>query len=334
MGIDNNSFVDSPPLRPTPPPPPPPPPLLRRLSETNAATTLAFFKQQSPPKPQHVPLPPQARTPSATGPSLSHQGPPSRSSSSLGQDELSGGTGVLAPMRRKQKYTIKNIEAWGERHGRPAAHDANGRALWKRPSDGRLVYLTCPVSSCGKGDFVTLHGFMCHLTKKHKDRTLGSQARALEVCGVEYDRDGLSLAEPVSAVHSTTITPSPEQDLSTLAAAAFGVKSEFPMPADDTNAKQPLTPAANANGGAVWNNTQSPLSSSSSTRKNQVIDCDSASPEREQASRDYVSSTSSTSSAHELDHEHAQSLLAAATSGIRSAERGSPLGRCKKEEAS
>lgn len=28
---------------------------------------------------------------------------------------------------------------------------------------------------------------MCHLTKKHKDRTLGSQSRALEVCGVVYD---------------------------------------------------------------------------------------------------------------------------------------------------
>lgn len=90
-------------------------------------------------------------------------------------------------MRRKQKYTIKNVEAWGERHGRPASHDPAGRALWKRPSDGRLVYLTCPVRGCGKADFVTLHGFMCHLTKKHKDRSLGSQSRALELCGVVFD---------------------------------------------------------------------------------------------------------------------------------------------------
>lgn len=28
---------------------------------------------------------------------------------------------------------------------------------------------------------------MCHLTKKHKDRSLGSQSRALEVCGVVFD---------------------------------------------------------------------------------------------------------------------------------------------------
>lgn len=43
------------------------------------------------------------------------------------------------------------------------------------------------MQGCGKADFVTLHGFMCHLTKKHKDRTLGSQSRALEVCGVVFD---------------------------------------------------------------------------------------------------------------------------------------------------
>ncbi|PWY73719.1 hypothetical protein BO70DRAFT_111851 [Aspergillus heteromorphus CBS 117.55] len=163
MGLGyNNASLDSPPLRPTPP---------RRLSETNAATTLAFFKQQSPPEPRPIPPRRPPRAPAASSPSQHiHHDP-------------TGATSI----RRKQKYTIKNVEAWGERHGRPAAHDPSGRALWKRPSDGSLVYLTCPVSGCGKADFVTLHGFMCHLTKKHKDRSLGSQSRALEVCGIVFD---------------------------------------------------------------------------------------------------------------------------------------------------
>ncbi|THC97247.1 hypothetical protein EYZ11_003300 [Aspergillus tanneri] len=161
MGLGYNAGMDSPPLRPTPP---------RRLSETNAATTLAFFKQQSPPEPRPIP-PPPVQAPS-------HHPPPQHI-----HHDPTGATSI----RRKQKYTIKNVEAWGERHGRPAAHDPSGRALWKRPSDGSLVYLTCPVTGCGKADFVTLHGFMCHLTKKHKDRSLGSQSRALEVCGVVYD---------------------------------------------------------------------------------------------------------------------------------------------------
>lgn len=161
MGLGFNAVMDSPPLRPTPP---------RRLSETNAATTLAFFKQQSPPEPRPIPPPPvQAPPPHPPPQHIPH--------------DPTGATSI----RRKQKYTIKNVEAWGERHGRPAAHDPSGRALWKRPSDGSLVYLTCPVAGCGKSDFVTLHGFMCHLTKKHKDRSLGSQSRALEVCGIVYD---------------------------------------------------------------------------------------------------------------------------------------------------
>ena len=163
MGLGLNAAMDSPPLRPTPP---------RRLSETNAATTLVFFKQQSPMDPR-PPQPPAA----APAPAPPAQLPPHP----IPQEPAVGS------IRRKQKYTIKNVEAWGERHGRPASHDPSGRALWKRPSDGSLVYLTCPVPGCGKADFVTLHGFMCHLTKKHKDRSLGSQSRALELCGVVYD---------------------------------------------------------------------------------------------------------------------------------------------------
>lgn len=167
----------------------PPAPAPRRLSETSAATTLAFFKQQTPPEPRPSELrpPPQhqhQRQSQNPSPPIIIQQPtpmaPAPSTSIMSNPH--GNT-----FRKKQKYTIKNAEAWGERHGRPATYDAEGRALWKRPSDGRLVYLDCPAPDCGKSDFVTLHGFMCHLTKKHKDRTLGSQSRALEVCGTVYD---------------------------------------------------------------------------------------------------------------------------------------------------
>ncbi|KAJ5569782.1 uncharacterized protein N7459_009212 [Penicillium hispanicum] len=186
MGLGPHAPSDSPPLRPTPP---------RRLSETSAATTLAFFKQQSPPEPRQVPLPPvsQGQPPPPMAPPVHmhhpahhpphHPHPPPPSQHPIVPHDPNGAGSI----RRKQKYTIKNVEAWGERHGRPAAYDPSGRALWKRPSDGSLVYLTCPIQGCGKSDFVTLHGFMCHLTKKHKDRTLGSQSRALEICGIVYD---------------------------------------------------------------------------------------------------------------------------------------------------
>lgn len=169
MGLTCDSQNDSPPR-----------PMPRRLSETNAATALAIFKQQTPPEPRPAPTPIIQQPPQIMNPNVG-----SGTSTSTGTSAGTGnGTGTF---RKKQKYTIKNAEAWGERHGRPAAYDPAGRALWKRPSDGRLVYLDCPVPSCGKSDFVTLHGFMCHLTKKHKDRSLGSQSRALDICGTVYD---------------------------------------------------------------------------------------------------------------------------------------------------
>ncbi|CAI7673245.1 unnamed protein product [Penicillium manginii] len=231
MGLGPNAAAESPPLRPTPP---------RRLSETSAATTLAFFKQQSPPEPRQVPLPPSASQTPVPPPTMPppthmhqpqphphphhtpphhhahpHHAPPPPPSHQhqhqhhiqhqqpqVLQEALNAGS-----IRRKQKYTIKNVEAWGERHGRPAAHDPSGRALWKRPSDGSLVYLTCPIDGCGKSDFVTLHGFMCHLTKKHKDRTLGSQSRALELCGIVYDPN--APLPPVTASNRGSMEDSP-----------------------------------------------------------------------------------------------------------------------------
>ncbi|KAH8690805.1 hypothetical protein BGW36DRAFT_364365 [Talaromyces proteolyticus] len=165
----------------------PPPPTPRRLSETSAATTLAFFKQQSPPEPR----PPASAEMRPPPPAIIQQptpmvapGPIVNMNMNMSMNGSGAGTGTF---RKKQKYTIKNAEAWGERHGRPATYDPAGRALWKRPSDGQLVYLDCPAPDCGKSDFVTLHGFMCHLTKKHKDRSLGSQSRALDLCGTVYD---------------------------------------------------------------------------------------------------------------------------------------------------
>lgn len=44
---------------------------------------------------------------------------------------------------------------------------------------------------------------MCHLTKKHKDRTLGSQSRALELCGIVYDPNA-PLPPPATSNRAST----------------------------------------------------------------------------------------------------------------------------------
>ncbi|KAJ5808831.1 hypothetical protein N7474_010100 [Penicillium riverlandense] len=71
-----------------------------------------------------------------------------------------------------------------KRHGRPIGCDSMGRPLWKRQSDGELVYIACPV--CGKDSFGTLHGIMCHLKAKHKNRKRPERSKLLDVCGTVF----------------------------------------------------------------------------------------------------------------------------------------------------
>ncbi|QKX54808.1 uncharacterized protein TRUGW13939_01897 [Talaromyces rugulosus] len=230
----------------------PPQPPSRRLSETSAATTLAFFKQQSPPEPRQPemrPPPPttiiqqqqpqqqQQQQPSQQQQQQQQPPPPApmattaaRAGPMLSMNMSMNGPG---PFRKKQKYTIKNAEAWGERHGRPATRDPAGRALWKRPSDGQLVYLDCPSPDCGKSDFLTLHGFMCHLTKKHKDRSMGSQSRALDLCGTVYDpnapraqRPGMKRGSTEGSAAGSMHTEEPEDDFSSGSDDEHGSRSQ------------------------------------------------------------------------------------------------------------
>ncbi|RAH47050.1 uncharacterized protein BO95DRAFT_441491 [Aspergillus brunneoviolaceus CBS 621.78] len=270
MGLGYNAGMDSPPLRPTPP---------RRLSETNAATTLAFFKQQSPPEPRPIPPPPtQAPAP--------HVPPPPPAPQHIHHDPT-GATSI----RRKQKYTIKNVEAWGERHGRPAAHDPSGRALWKRPSDGSLVYLTCPVSGCGKADFVTLHGFMCHLTKKHKDRSLGSQSRALEVCGLVYDPN--APLPPVANINRASTEESRlesgptdhegyQQDIEYSSASDEEESHDIPVKTESTDRTLPAPPVMTMPPVPDQHQLQARLNGSTKQSISSIIDRDPESDPREQ----------------------------------------------------
>lgn len=93
---------------------------------------------------------------------------------------------MLASSAASKNTPSKTFQAWGERHGRPAAHVPSGRTLLERPSDGSFVYTTCFFSGRAKSDFVTLHGFIGHQTKKHRNRTVGSESPALEMCGIVY----------------------------------------------------------------------------------------------------------------------------------------------------
>jgi hypothetical protein len=94
--------------------------------------------------------------------------------------------------RQRKKYSIRNPESYDNRHAPADGFDKIGRALWKRPSDGVMVNITCPFSECGKSDFRTIHGFTCHMTRVHKDKRSRSHTSVIETFGSESPFAGSS----------------------------------------------------------------------------------------------------------------------------------------------
>lgn len=71
--------------------------------------------------------------------------------------------------------------------GRPAAHDSQGRALFTRPSDGKLVYLRCYVPGCERTVFESVQALRRHVSGpsyRHKMKgTFSCNNHAIEICG-------------------------------------------------------------------------------------------------------------------------------------------------------
>lgn len=139
-------------------------------------------EQPAPPQtPQPYQHPPQYTQPSPyTGPRAAATTPRSRSTS-----QAPPTNGV-----RQRKYHVKNRSLYDNRHGPADSHDKVGRPLWKRPSDGTLVYLSCPFANCRKSDFRTIHGFTVHMTRFHKDRTSRGHSSIVETFGTETPNSG------------------------------------------------------------------------------------------------------------------------------------------------
>lgn len=70
----------------------------------------------------------------------------------------------------------------------PVAHDSQGRALYIRPSDSKLVYLRCYVANCERTNFrsvTALRFHVCHALGQHKMKGLfASKTQAIEICGI------------------------------------------------------------------------------------------------------------------------------------------------------
>ncbi|KAL9640660.1 MAG: hypothetical protein Q9164_000142 [Protoblastenia rupestris] len=88
---------------------------------------------------------------------------------------------------RARKNASHNLPA--RKYGRATAEDAVGRPLFRRLSDGKMVFLKCCIGRCQKENFKTGYSLVKHVSHKdgvHKKKgLLFDNDHAIEVCGQE-----------------------------------------------------------------------------------------------------------------------------------------------------
>ena len=107
-------------------------------------------------------------------------------------EELSPNTSVgpttsKTKVKRSDGTTIPSTSSGHKERGPPTAQDSQGRYLFTRPSDGKLVYLQCCVTGCGRTKFPNARALRNHVSSPvglHKIMGLiTSNTQAIEVCG-------------------------------------------------------------------------------------------------------------------------------------------------------
>ena len=89
--------------------------------------------------------------------------------------------------KRSGTKNVPSSSSGRKEYGPPTARDSQGKDLFTRPSDGKLVYLRCCVPGCGRANFpnaLALRNHICSPGGLHKIKGLiTSNTQAIEVCG-------------------------------------------------------------------------------------------------------------------------------------------------------
>ncbi len=121
--------------------------------------------------------------------SIAHLAAESRYDESQASTSVNNGPVTRSKTRVKHSASksVSNSSSGRKEYGPPSTRDSQGRDLFIRPSDGRLVYLHCCVPGCGRANFpnaMALRNHVCSPAGLHKIKgLLTSNIQAIEVCG-------------------------------------------------------------------------------------------------------------------------------------------------------
>ena len=101
--------------------------------------------------------------------------------------EYGARTRSRAKVKRSAPKNVPSSSSPRKDYGLPTARDSQGRDLFTRPSDGKLVYLHCCVARCGRTNFPNALALRNHVSSPiglHKIKGLiRSNTHAIEMCG-------------------------------------------------------------------------------------------------------------------------------------------------------
>ena len=119
-------------------------------------------------------------------------------------DQTRSGSIIKPPTSSKSYFTSHRINSHSKSKakGYPTGHDSQGRSLYTRQSDRKLVYLNCYVAGCPRTSFETVEALRRHVSHPlHHHKIVGeftSNEHAIELCGeVAPGQEGFDTSEDV-----------------------------------------------------------------------------------------------------------------------------------------
>lgn len=116
--------------------------------------------------------------------------------------------GITMTKRGPSTHPYMFSEAFAKRHGNCDRKDSQGRGIWRHEATNTDRYIRCNHDNCGRMDWKTLHGFACHIVRRHDvpKGTLQGIQDALDRYGYEVGQAG-NQSGPSSSHHITPNAP-------------------------------------------------------------------------------------------------------------------------------
>ncbi|KAL9619710.1 MAG: hypothetical protein Q9160_005730 [Pyrenula sp. 1 TL-2023] len=119
--------------------------------------------------------------------------------------------GVTMTKRGPSTHPYMTSEAFAKRHVKCDRVDSEGNGIWHHGASNTDRYIQCNHDNCGRRDWKTLHGFACHIVRRHDmpKGTLQGIQDCLDRYGVDVNSIGAQQTTPLPSQNYTNALMTP-----------------------------------------------------------------------------------------------------------------------------